>query len=223
MEFSFGQNGELACGLYRRDVKRAILDIEECLIFFPDIPVILQAVKTFLKEKNYPAYDKFRHQGFLRHLIIRESKFAPAIMIGLVTTSSQTLDTAALVQLLQSLKVQSAIQSIYWILNDSHSDAVVFEKKELLFGEPTITEKLDTFTFNIGIDTFFQINPGMVTGFYKKITEYLNLTSEERVLDLFCGVGSIGMFLAHHAKYVWGGEVSREITDLAWQNARANS
>lgn len=222
MEFSFAEQEGIVCGLYSKTQKRKVVDIQECLIFSPRVKDILRVIKEFVRGKNYPVYDKYSHQGFLRHLIVREAKFTNELMVGIVTAGSNMLDGQGLVAALLSLPEASAIKSVYWIINDSLSDAVVFEKKELLFGSPFITEELDGLTFRIGIDTFFQINSRLAADFYKKIKGCLNLSSAARVLDLFCGVGSIGIFLADKAKFVWGVEISKEIVDIAWQNAKAN-
>jgi len=223
MEFSFSGQGELTCGLYSKTEKRKVVNLEECLIFSADLSIILEAIKDFLKEKNHSVYNKYSHEGFLRNLIVRETKFTGQIMVGIVTSSSEPFAKKEFVKILTNLKLQSAIVSIYWIINDSLSDAVIFEKKELLYGEPYICEKLDDLSFKIGIDTFFQINPRMLVGFYNKIKDYLNLSNEQRVLDLFCGAGSIGIFLAQRAKFVWGIEIAQEIVDMAWANAKANN
>tara|TARA_B100000315_G_C14592979_1_gene596964 strand:- start:4606 stop:5754 length:1149 start_codon:yes stop_codon:yes gene_type:complete len=223
MEFTFFQNSKVVCGFYSKKEKRKVLDLEECMIFSPDAVLILKAVKDFVNTRNYKAYDKFIYKGFLRHLIIRETKFSNEIMLGIVTTTATVFDKEAFVKVLLKLSLKSKIKSIYWIKNDSTSDAVVFEDKELLYGVETITERLNGLSFKIGIDTFFQVNPRMLAEFYTKLKDHLNISSEERVLDLFCGVGSIGIFLAKSAKYVWGVELSKEIVDLAWENARDNN
>ncbi len=222
MEFSFADQEELVCGLYSKRQRRKVVDIEECLIFSPDLGDLIKAIKDFFKKRKHSVYNKYSHQGFLRYLIIRETKFTKEIMIGIVTSSSEALDVKGFTDLLTSLKLNSRIKSIYQVISDSFSDAVVFDKKELLYGEPFIEEKLDDLTFRIGIDTFFQVNPSAIVGFYKKIRDCAKLSSLEQVLDLFCGVGSIGMFLARDAKFVWGVEREKEIVDIAWQNAKIN-
>lgn len=222
MEFTFASQEEIICGLHSKKEKRKVVDIEECLIFSEDTPAIMKAIKRFIKAKNYSVYNKYSHKGFLRNLLIRETKFSNELMIGLVTTSEQELDKKNLVKQLTALKLKSGLKSIYWIINDSLSDAVIFEKKELLYGEPTIKEKLGNFIFNIGIDTFFQVNSYMLSNFYNKIKEYADLDSNQRVLDLFCGAGSIGLFLARDAKFVWGVEGNKSLTDQAWENVKIN-
>jgi 23S rRNA (uracil1939-C5)-methyltransferase len=223
MEFSFANQDGLVCGLYSSKDKGKVVDIKECLIFSPDTGSILSAIRDFLKSKKYSVYNKYSHKGFLRNLIIRETKFTKELMIGLVTTSEEELDKDKFIEVILSLKLASRIKSIFWIINNSFSDAVIFEEKRLLYGETFIKEELDNLTFKIGIDTFFQVNPKMVQGFYKKIRDYVKLTGKEEVLDLFCGVGSIGLFLAKDAKIIWGVEVIEEIVDIAKQNAKINN
>ncbi|MDP2923432.1 MAG: 23S rRNA (uracil(1939)-C(5))-methyltransferase RlmD [Candidatus Omnitrophota bacterium] len=221
--FSNGANGKLACGFYKKGSHIELIDIEECLIFSQAAADILRAVKDFANSRNYPTYNKFTYKGFLRNLIIRETKFTKEIMLGLVTTSAESLDKKGLIKELISLELEAKIKSIYWIINDSWSDAVVFEKKELLYGEPFIQEDLDGLLFKIGIDSFFQVNPRAIKDFYAKIRTYANLKGEEKVLDLFCGGGGIGIFLAKTAKFVWAVEIEKAIIDAAWENAKLNS
>jgi len=223
MEFSFGQKEGISCGLYKKASHGELIDISECLIFSKDAGVILKAIKEFFTVKGNSVHNKFSHKGFLRNLILRETKFTNELMLGLVTTSSEELDKEGFLNMLKGLNLNSTLKSVYWIVNDSLSDAVVFEKKELLFGESFIEEKLDEFKFKIAIDSFFQVNPLAQKNLYGKIRDYAKLEKCENVLDLFCGGGSIGIFLAGMAKFVWGVEVSQPIVDCAWQNAKENN
>lgn len=223
MEFSFADQKGLVCGLYSKKEKRKVVNIEECLIFSKDTQDILETIREFCREKKYSVYNKYSHKGFLRNLIIRQAKFTKQTMIGLVTGNSQVLDKKEFVKRLLSLKLEMPIKSIYQIINDSFSDAVIFEKKELLYGSSFIEEKLGSYIFRIGIDTFFQVNPRMAVDFYGQIKKYLNLSGKENVLDLFCGVGSIGIFLASGGSQVWGVELSEEIVEKARENAKINN
>jgi 23S rRNA (uracil-5-)-methyltransferase RumA len=223
MEFSFNSNSNLTCGLYKKGSHIELIDIEECLIFSESTAAILKTVKEFVNSKGYPTYNKFTYQGFLRNVIIRETKFTKEIMVGLVTTSAANLDKEGFVKALTALQLEANIKSIYWIINDSWSDAVIFEKKELLYGEPYIQEDLGDLHFKIGIDSFFQVNPRAIKDFYTKIRNYASLKNEEKVLDLFCGSGGIGLFLAKDAKFVWGVELEKQIIEAAWENAKLNT
>lgn len=222
MEFSFAEQSGLVCGLYSKKVRHTVVNIEQCLLFSPDAEVILKAVKEFVKQKGYTAHNKFKHKGFLRNLILRKTKFTGELMVGIVTTSEQILDKEAFVACLAALNLETALKSVYWVTNDSLSDAVIFEKKELIYGAPFIKEELAGLFFNIDIDSFFQVNSEGVKDLYSKIKTYAELKDTECVLDLFCGAGSIGLFLASAAKFVWGVEAQKEIVDAAWMNAKVN-
>jgi 23S rRNA (uracil-5-)-methyltransferase RumA len=222
MEFTFSFQEKIILGLHHKNKKRKVVDIEECLIASRDTEKILNCVKKFANKKNYPVYHKFTHRGFLRHLIIREAKFTNQIMVGIVTTSLQDLDKEEFINDLLNLKLEKKLKSIWWIINDALSDAVVFQKKELLWGDCFIQEELGEYKFNIGIDSFFQVNSFGIKDLYEKITDYTCLTGKEKVLDLYCGVGCIGIFLSKKAKFVWGIELKKEIVEAASENAKLN-
>lgn len=226
MEFTFSWDSEKnisICGLHKKDQKRKVVDIEECLIFSPHAGKILAKVKEFVREMNYSSYNKFTHRGFLRNLIVRETKFTNQIMLGIVTTSQEKLDGSVLVKKLQELDIFPRIKSIFWIINDRLSDAVIFEQKNLLCGQDYIEENLGKFVFKIYIDSFFQVNPFLMKKLYERIEEYGEFSKDEKVLDLFCGVGSIGIFIAPHVGMVWGVEINENIVKNAWENARINN
>lgn len=222
MEFTFGGNLEkLFLGMNAKN-GAGIFDLEECRIFSPDAGKILAALREFCLVRGLISYNKYNHKGFLRFLIVRETKFTRQLMIGIVTSSQAQLDKEGFVKCLQDLSLAARVKSIYHVVSDSWSDAVVFEQKERLWGEEFIREAVEGVKFNLGIDSFFQVNPLGMVQLYTKIREYAGLTGNERVLDLFCGVGSIGLFLAAQAKFVWGVELAPAIVEAAKTNAALN-
>jgi len=222
MEFSFGGNREnLFLGMNAKGGK-GIFDVEECPIFSPDAAVVLSAVREFCRARGWLSYNKYNHKGFLRYLIMRTGKFTGEMMVGVVATSQGEFDKEAFVKLLLGLKLRSKLASVFYVKSDSWSDAVVFEEKEVLYGKEFIEERLGEFKFNVGIDSFFQVNPPGILDLYTKIVEYTAPTGGERVLDLFCGVGSIGIFLAQRAQFVWGVELVEAIVAAARASAQSN-
>jgi len=158
----------------------------------------------------------------LRYLVLREAKNTGQLMAALVTTSQTELAAQEFTEMMRALPLKARLVSLYHVVSDTWSDAVVMEQKRLLFGQANLVETLGEFSFNLGPDTFFQVNPKGVSELYAQIRTKAALTKEERVLDLFCGVGSIGIFLASQAKYVWGVELEPAIIACAWQNAKDN-
>jgi len=222
MEFAFSQGSSgLILGLYGKDHK--IMDLDECRIFSEDTGLILKSVKAFAAQQGWPAYDKYSYRGLLRHLIVRQTKFTNQTMLGIVTTTQQAFDAEGFSRAMSGLKLAAPLKSLYWIINDSVSDAVVFEKKMFLSGQEYIQEDLNGFIFDIGIDTFAQVNPRAAADFYQAIRGYAGLSGSQDVLDLFCGSGGIGMFLAGQAKSVLGVELSPEIVEAARRNASQNN
>jgi tRNA/tmRNA/rRNA uracil-C5-methylase (TrmA/RlmC/RlmD family) len=210
MEYTFSRDqGRLICGLHRQDQRRAVFNVEECPIFSEDLSVILNAVREFLASKNYAAYDTFTHQGFLRHLILRETKFTKQLMIALVTSSQDTLDEDGFLKSLQSVSLQNKIHSIFRITNDSFGDAVVFQQKKCLYQDDFIKENLDGISFRVYVDSFFQTNPHGITSLYRKLVDYAPLTRQDKVFDFFCGMGTITLFLASKADFIWGVELEK--------------
>jgi len=225
MEFTFGtRDGRLVCGMNSRGQRFTIFDLEQCFIFSQDTPEILKAVKNFCRTKGWTAFDKISHKGFLRYLVVRETKLSKVnqLMIGLVTTSQDTFDKEGFLQALAAASFKNKLTSVWHVTSDTWSDAFMPEQKNLLWGEEFIVEEINGLKFNIGIDSFFQVNPAGVSELYRKIVQYAALTGEERVLDLFCGVGSIGLCLAAQAKFVWGVEIGEAIAAAARVNAETN-
>lgn len=224
MEFTFFSysEGKIGLGLHRRGKNLQLINLEECLIFSEDIGEILAFIRDFFQKQGCSVYNKLNHKGFLRHLIIRESKLLNERMVVLVTTSEGTFNQDEFVTLLKKISKKNIV-SVYWVINNSWSDAVVFQEKKLLFGSEFIQEKLGNFVFQIGPETFFQVNPKSVEKLYRKLDEYLSLKGQEKILDLYCGVGSIALNFARQAKFIWAVELSPSAIFLANKNAQNNN
>ena len=224
MEFTFSEsNGQVVLGLHTKGKHRVVFDVKECRIFSKDIGQLLGHVRLFCRKHSYKAYNKFSHKGFLRHLIVRETKFTGEVMIGIVTTSEEVLDKDSFLRHIMSSVYKDRITSIYWIINDSLGDAVVFQKKELFYKNAFITERLNDYYFKIYIDSFFQTNPEGIKVLYRKVKEYAPLDNTMKVLDLFCGVGCMGIFLASKVEFVWGVELVEAAVINAADNASLNN
>jgi len=230
MEFTFYQEYDrVILGLHLRQRKRQVFDVEECLISSADTALILEKVRDFARRHNYCAYHKFHHRGFLRHLIIRETKFTHQLMLGLVTSSELNLHADDFVSAMLALPLRAKIHSLYWVINDSHGDAVIFQKTKLLYGDSFISELLEKYNFRIYIDSFFQTNSAGVKALYKHVSQYALALKDKfaspqgKVLDLYCGAGGIGLFLSSQAQFIWGVEVNKASVENAVVNARINN
>jgi len=223
MEYTFYHDGgELVCGLHRKDKNRSVFQLEECPLFSEDIPLIMATVMDFARATGLPAYHPYRHQGFWRNLVVREGKFTGQIMVNLVTSSDGKIDEEALRQAFEGLPTGKRIASLIHTINDSLSNAVIPERVSILRGEPFYEEKLFHLSFRIPPFSFFQVNPFIMNIFYPELHRILNLKGSEKILDIFCGSGTIGLVLSSRAKSVLGIELDETAVENARSNARLN-
>jgi len=223
MEFAFGESPDgVVCGLHAKGKHYQIIPLKECRISSEDVSSLLAAVIEEARQKRYPAYNKYTHEGFLRHLVLKESKTYPQIMINLVTTSQGVLDTAAFVERISRLGLKKSVVSIVRTINDSHSDAVLVERQEQLFGCDYIIEEVADLKYMITPQSFFQVNPLTLPQWYKRIAYFCRLQPAFQLLDLYCGIGGIGLYVSRYCRSVWGIELSEEAVKNASQNAQLN-
>lgn len=232
MEFSFsnrrwtlpdeGDETErsFALGLHVPRRYDKILDINSCHIQ-PELGnEILNTVKTKARELKLKPYDVKTHIGFLRHLVMRFGHYTGDIMVNLVTSYENP-------ELIQPLadhihETFPQVTSIINNINTRKADIAFGEFETLLYGNPTITEKMGDLTFEISANSFFQTNTKQGANLYQAVLEGAKLTGKENVYDLYCGTGSISLFLAKNAKEVHGFELITSSIEDATRNAMTN-
>lgn len=226
MEFAFSEkDGKVILGLRERShplkkYTRKAVELEQCEIFSPIVKEIFPVILEWANQNNLSVYNNTTHKGLLRHLILREGKNTGEVMAILVTTSNKKFNP-------REIELPSAITSFYWVQNDQISDVVRFEKMEHISGEKYITEiihaKPETKRFHIYPQTFFQPNTKAAEILYNKVLEFANPTKKDKVLELYCGTGSIGIFLADRAKEVFGIDIVPENIETARENTKINN
>jgi len=198
-----------------------ILDINECHIQ----PKIGNEILNFVREKaielKLKPFDAKTHIGFLRHLVLRFSANTDEIMVNIVTSYENTDFLFPLVQDL--IKKFPQITSVINNINTRKGDTAFGEYEILMHGDPIITDKIGDLTFEISANSFFQTNTLQAEELYQAVLDGADLTGEETVYDLYCGTGSISLFLAQKAKAVYGFEMIRSAVEDAQRNAVANS
>jgi len=177
----------------------------------------IRLTTSFIQKYPYTAYDPKTHRGFLRNLVVREGIYTGDLSVNIVTTRG-TLNTDGLLAALAPLHATT----ILWSFNESAASAVRIEEQHVLLGDGTITERIGHILLRLGSSSFIQTNSAMVHALYEVIEEYAALTGRERVLDLYCGVGAIGLFLARRAAEVIGVDVVDEAIAYARLNASLN-
>lgn len=230
MEFSFGdehKDGPLALGLHKKGSFHDIVTAKECKIVDTDYNKVLCATLDFFAERGIPYYHKMRHEGFLRHLLVRRGIKTKELLIALVTTSDEEWiaksELDKLVSLLCSLELNSQIKGILHIINDGIADVVQSDESRFLYGEDLIYEELLGLKFKISTFSFFQTNSLGAEVLYSKAREYVGDTKDKMIFDLYSGTGTIAQMMAPIAKKVIGVEIVEEAVEAAKVNAKLNN
>ncbi len=197
-----------------------ILDINECHIQ----PKLGNEILNFVREKaielKLKPYDQKTHIGFLRHLVLRFGINTDEIMVNIVTSYENTDFLFPLVEDL--IKNFPQITSVINNINTRKGDTAFGEYEIIMHSEQIITDKIGDLTFEISANSFFQTNTLQAEKLYQAVMDGVDLNGEETVYDLYCGTGSISLFLAQKAKEVYGFEMIGSAVEDAQRNAVAN-
>lgn len=227
MEFSFGdevKDGPLSLGMHKKGSFYDIVTVSECQIVEADYRKILQATLAFFAEKQTKFYHRLRHEGYLRHLLVRRAVKTGEILIALVTTTQEEVDLQPWVQKLLELKLDGKIVGILHTKNDSVADVVKSDETVVLYGLDYFYEELLGLKFKISQFSFFQTNSLGAEVLYNTAREYIGeLGNREKVVfDLYSGTGTIAQLMAPVAKKVIGVEIVEEAVEAAKKNAALN-
>src|SRR6478736_1986427 len=215
LEYSFGEGPgrELVCGFHAPGSWETILPVEDCLLQSERGNELRRAVLAWCKEQGLEPYNRRLQQGFLRNLVVREGRRTGEFQVRLVTSEGE-LDTDALRAAIQ-------VHSLLWTQVQGVAE-VSTGPTEIVDGSPTFDEEVADLHFRISPDAFFQTNTEMAQRLYAVAGEFAQLQGWERVYDLFCGIGTIGLSLAPRAGELFGLEIVEEAVADAIENARLN-
>lgn len=234
MELSFGdckKDGPLTLGMHRRRSFYDVLSTTDCLIADYDMRTAAEATLSYFRDKGISFYHRKRHKGYLRHLLLRESKRTGQLLIDLVTSSdTESLpgeEDVLLKEWSGIIRGQSYTGSIAGILhtrNDRPADVVEDQGTEILYGSPEFEEELLGLNFKITPFSFFQTNSLGAEKLYGMVREWITEggRSYNTVFDLYSGTGTIAQIIAPIAKSVIGVEIVKEAVEAARENARIN-
>jgi 23S rRNA (uracil1939-C5)-methyltransferase len=215
LEYSFGTGdaGELVCGFHAPGSWETILHLEDCLLASERGNELRRAVLAWCRSQGLDAYDRRSQSGFLRNLVVREGRRTGQFQVRLVTSEGE-LDT-------DSLRAAIQVHSLLWTQVPGVAE-VSSGPTEIVDGSPTFDEELGDLRVRISPEAFFQTNTEMAERLYGVAAEYAQLQGWERVYDLFCGIGTIGLSLAPRAGELFGLEIVEEAVADAIENARLN-
>ncbi|WP_051251353.1 23S rRNA (uracil(1939)-C(5))-methyltransferase RlmD [Paenibacillus harenae] len=211
--------GGLVAGFYARGSHR-IVDMDDCLIQHEQNDRVIRAVKRIGRELGVAPYDEETGHGVLRHVIVRTGVVTGEIMVVLVTNGRKLPQSDRMVQRIREelTDVKSIVQNV----NDRSTNAIFGDETHVLWGSDVIYDELDGIRFAISARSFYQVNPAQTVELYRKAVEYAGLTGSETVIDAYCGIGTISLFLARQAGRVYGVEIVPEAIEDAAKNAALN-
>lgn len=214
-----GKFSEPFVGIYRR-ASHDVYDLEQCPIHHPLIDKVVAAVRKGIKKGRVQVYNPQSKMGLLRYLVVRVSSHEKKAMVVFVTAKRSYNEIHHLGRFVQELvpEVEVVAQNV----NASEGNVIMGQKDYFLTKKMHLTEKIGDVSFRLSPRSFFQVNNGGANLIYNKVSEWASLTGTETVLDLYCGIGGISLFLAKSAKEIIGVEVVEEAVADAALNAKIN-
>ena len=220
-QYPVGRNkdGKVVIGFYAGRT-HSIVDYTQCAIGAPENAQILEKIRTFINENNISVYDEQSHKGLIRHILIRTGKHTGQIMVCLII-NGKTLPHAD--KLADCLKDISGMSSIMININKERTNVILGSECSVIWGNSYIEDSICGIMFRISPLSFFQVNPVQTEKLYRKALEYAELTGNETVWDLYCGIGTISLLMATKARKVYGVEIVPQAIEDAKNNALRNS
>lgn len=216
-QIPFGeQDGGLVAGFYARGTHRMV-DMDACLLQHETSDEVVQTVKRIARDLGISGYDKRQHRGVLRHVVTKVGVHTGELMIVLVTKGSQLPRKKLFIHALreQFPQLVSLVQNV----NSKRTSVVLGTENRTLWGRETITDTIGGIRFSISPHSFFQVNSQQTEVLYREVLRAAALTGKETVVDAYCGIGTISLFLAQHARQV----LAMDIVDAAIADAKRNA
>lgn len=197
-----------------------VIDVTSCAIQKEGNNQIADIVRQWMKTYKIPAYHEDLRTGIVRHVMGRVGVHTGEMMVCLVTACDMVPHMKDLVRMLRSELPQ--VKSIVQNVNTRHTNVILGPKTRVIYGAPTIHDSIGSLTFNISAQSFFQVNSEQAQKLYETALKFANLQGNETVADVYCGTGTITLFLAQKAKQVYGIEIVAPAIKDAIKNAKDN-
>jgi len=219
-QFPMGMdNGNTVIGFYKGGTHE-IIDTKGCMIQHSVNDDIIQIFKEIINEKGLSIYDEKTGKGLLRHIVTRVSYDSNELMIVIVTNGEELPYSEEIIKAI-TIKLPQ-VKSIVQNINKRKTNVILGNINKVLYGKERIIDKIGELKFEISPQSFFQVNPLQTEVLYEKALEYAGLTGKEIVFDVYCGIGTISLFLAQKAQKVYGIEVVEAAIEDARRNAQIN-
>ncbi|QKG83636.1 23S rRNA (uracil(1939)-C(5))-methyltransferase RlmD [Kroppenstedtia pulmonis] len=214
-----GGKGRIKAGFYAAG-SHEIVEFEHCLIQQPENDAVIQQVKALVQELGIVPYDEKKHRGCLRHIMVRTGFHTGEVMVVLITNGPELPSQKKLVTGLRERVpgLASLIQNI----QPRRSNVILGQESRVLWGRPVIYDMIGHVRFAISSHSFFQVNPVQTEVLYEQVRQVAALTGKETIIDAYCGIGTIGLYLAKDAARVLGVESIPQAVEDARYNAELN-
>lgn len=216
--FGYDKEGNIITGFYAGRT-HSIIANTDCALGVKENQEILEIILEFMRKEHVSAYREETGEGLIRHVLIRKGFSTGQIMVCLVINGNKI---PAVDKLIEKLGQISGMTSISMSINKERTNVIMGTDIRLLWGKERIEDTIGELVFTISPLSFFQVNPVQTERIYKQALEYADLQGSETVWDLYCGIGTISLFLAQRAKQVYGVEVIPQAIEDAVENAARN-
>lgn len=198
-----------------------IIPVENCLIQNPAAEKVAKEIFRFIKENNISVYDENSRKGLIRHIVVKIGLKTKEIMCIIVSNNEKIEKEDELIETIKGKFPQ--VKTIIKNINNKNTNVILGDKNIILYGDGYIYDKLGDFTFKISPMSFYQTNPIQTEILYNKAIEFAKLDKDDILCDLYCGIGTIGIFASNKVKKVYGIEIVEEAVGAAKENAKINN
>lgn len=213
-----GKEGRIITGFYAGRT-HSIIENKKCLLGVPQNEEVLERLLSYMEENQVSAYDENTGTGLIRHVLIRYGFSTGQLMVCVVVNGTQLPKEERLTERLREIP---GMKSITLNVNREKTNVILGKEVRILWGQGYIEDQIGDISYRISPLSFYQVNPVQTKILYEKALEFAELSGEETVWDLYCGIGTISLFLAQKAKQVYGVEIIPEAIADAKENARIN-
>ncbi|MBC5636286.1 MULTISPECIES: 23S rRNA (uracil(1939)-C(5))-methyltransferase RlmD [Ornithinibacillus] len=214
------KDGELITGFYQMRSHQIIEDMDTCIVQEDLNDRMVEAVRRIAGRVGIEAYDEKSHTGVLRHIMVRTGQETKETMVVIITRTKELPHAKEFIR--ELTETYPNVKSIIHNINPARTNVILGEKTKVLWGQEYIYDSIGSIRFAISAKSFYQVNPTQTKRLYEKALEYAAIGEEDTVIDAYCGIGTISLFLAQKAKKVYGVEVVPEAIEDARVNAKLN-
>lgn len=213
------EDGRVKIGFYRKK-SHDIIDMDKCVIQDEKNDLIIDIIRRYIEEENISIYDEKTHKGILRHIVTKVGFTSGQVMVVLVATEDRFKNLDRLIEVLE--REVAGFTSLVVNINKDKTNVILGRKNINKYGRGKIIDNIGDLKFEISPLSFFQVNPIQTEVLYSKALEYADLKEGDRVFDIYCGIGTISLFLAQKAEFVYGVEIVEDAIKDARLNADLN-